>query len=521
MRLGKRQRVEEPFAGLHDVDSDPDAASFVVYGVAATLHPLDQTYDDEGAELVPLPGSTSSSTDPILVDRFDCRLLLEPSDLIDNTTAAGKASKQRNQQGTTATEEELELDELRWRDFFNPPHLHQHQYSSEEDDEAELRKRTHGAAIPFTYSNPHDDAVAVANDEEDGQRVYYLEDLEPPPPPLYLETNQTSLLGVLKPSSSPGGGTVDNFLPYTSRQYAIMERTADFLRMHKDSGGAEILYQRAFSDPTFSFISPDHIWNGFFKGLVESDVNGSAGVVQIVAPSLFQKQEKEQAEVAGEENLLGDLLGGYGSDQEEETKTEKEKEQGRRKEEEVVKAIITRLLKSSNKTIPLLVREILSKDPVIASIIHSGAPFYHLFQTAVDGAVAVGAMDGDTAALWLYGTSNVDTGTNSVDGLRPEVKKAEEKEEPQALPTAAQPVAAVQKKERKIRNATAPSEIDESKKEERKKKAKLLLERQRQVEEERKKGQAAAKQEAEEERNQRLASISIHKRMFLDNSDDE
>jgi hypothetical protein len=548
MRPGKRQRVEDlPFAGLHDISANPEAASFVVYGVAATLHPLDQVNDDEGSELVPWGNPTEGSTEPVLVDRFDCRLLLEPSDLLGTSAAVGRSRGQGRKEDATAapssaaTALEAELEEQRWGDLFNPPHLHHHHgYHSADEEEEERQKRSRGAAIPFTYLNTDDatasglDAADGQGNERDGQRVYYLEDLEPPPPPPYLQQQQNqpnssliSLLEVLK-SSTGGSGSGSNvgsntsgLLPFTARQYAIMERTAQFLSTYKDHGGAEILYQRAFSDPTFAFVSPGHVWHDFFKGLVQEKKTGLAGEAQEgMNPSEKRKGEEQEA------NVLSALLGGYGSEDEEEAKPHanlvgKEQDQDSGPPEILAKAIIDRLIKSTTHTDPttattashnlaLLVRERLSTDHLLASILTTDARYYSLFKEAVDGAVAAGTMDKETEDIWL--------------GI-----KKEEKEEERIEPEPAAPApAAVEgiKKERKLRKpaatSTAAVEVDESKKEERKKKARLLLERQEKVAEERRQGQAVAKRHAEEERNQHLAAISVHKRMFLtDNSDDE
>jgi Alternative splicing regulator len=566
MRLGKRQRVEDlPFAGLHDVSADPETASFVVYGVAATLHPLDQSaFDDEGAELVPWP---EDSPDPVLVDRFDCRLLLEPSDLID-ASASGKARQRRRETAPSTEANEAELEEQRWGDYFNPPrhqqhHRYYHYVEDDDEEEEELRKRTHGAAIPFTYLNA-DDGIAEV-DHENKERVYYLEDLEPPPPPPYLSLLEnhadTSLISILK-SAGGGGSSNDNssgtssknyncapFLPFTARQYAIMERTADFLRLYKDQGGTEILYKRAFNDPTFAFLSPDHIWNNFFKGLlVENGENLNEKAEKARANGGQEGVEEVKLE---EEILLGALLGGYASEEEkekeeeevkEEIKTEKRPGSSQENMESVVKAIIARLMQSTtpnttaitessstSQNMARIVKERLSTDPLVASIINPGAPFYNLFHNAVQGAVVAGEMDNNTAAIWLgQYPANMDSMNAAVNNKEEETEPAALSSAPAAPATAAPatvaPAALAEKKVRKIRKATtAPpdDDVDTTKKEERKKKARLLLERQRQVAEERRQGQAIAQKQAEEARNQHLAAISVHKRMFLDNSDDE
>ncbi|KAG7667220.1 hypothetical protein NADE_002985 [Nannochloris sp. 'desiccata'] len=540
MRLGKRQRVEElPFAGMHDVAADLETASFAVYGVAATLHPLDQSNDDEGAELVPWP---EDSSDPVLVDRFDCRLLLDPSELID-TFATGRSRQGRGEAASSspdnpAAELEAELEEQRWKDLFHPPHLQQHVYyiSEIDEEEEEREKRARGAAIPFDYLNTAIDAEAVTGERE---RVYYLEDLVPPPPPPYLDLhNNQSKPSLTTLLNSSGGGSNNNntanshifggagLVSFTAQQYAIMQRTAEFLHAFGDHGGAEILFERAFNDPTFAFISPCHVWNDFFKGLVEK-------LASVEPFSEAQKvlSEKQQQEDEEKGNFLVALLGGYGSEEEEEEEEEK-KENEEKKEElhcrgrelEVVTAIIARLIKSAtqnngntsttNHNMAVAVKERLFTDPLIASIVHPEAPFFNVFKDAVESAVATGAMNGDTATVWLGHAMNA----ANIDGVNAAVKRQDKERESAALPA---PAAKEEKIRKERKPTTGPPEIDESKKEDRKKKARLLLQRQRQVAEQRRLGQAVAQKHAEEERNQHLAAISVHKRMFLDNSDDE
>jgi len=540
MRLGKRRRVEElPFAGIHDVAADTETALFAVYGVSATLHPLDQSDDDEGAELVPWP---EDSSDPVLVDRFDCRLLLDPSELIETSTA-GRSRQRRGEAPSSSTGDpavaiEAELEEQRWRDLFHPPHLRQHEnYISGIDEEEELNKRTHGAAIPFTYLDAAIDTAEAVDRNKDRERVYYLEDLEPPPPHLYLHSNSQSKLCLSTVLKFSGGGSNSNnteaskldadLFRFTTQQYAIMQRTAEFLHTYGDLGGTEILFERALDDPTFAFLSPDHIWNDFFKELVEKVAVVSVEPVAEAQEILTGKEEQEKET----ENCLGALLEGYGSEEEknEAGKTEENQEEAHcsNHEQEVVKTIIARLIKSitqdygsytsaGNRSMAVGLKEQLSTHPIVASIITPEGAYFNVFKKEIEGAVATGAMSDDVAAIWLGNAMKA----GSVDGANANVKEeGEEKVEPQALLPA--PAAKI-KKERKIRKpTTAPSEIDENKKEERKKKARLLLERQQQAAEERRQGQAVAQKNAEEERNQHLAGISVHKRMFLDNSDDE
>ena len=553
---------ELPFAGLHDVTADPETASFVVYGVAATLHPLDQSIpDDEGVELVPWP---EGSSNPVLVDRFDFRLLLDPSDLANGSTVVPRQRHGFTNLNTaiddpaaTLASEIAEIQEERWRDLFHPPpHLHHfhHHYSSEDDDEE--RKRTHGAAIPFTYTDldfeksMERDAREIKKKVNDhSERVYYLEDLEPPPPPLHLDLlhdRGNTIPGQPAPSlisflitqnnigTGGGGGGRGRgdahrtgLLPFTARQYAIMERTAEFLRTHGDQGGAEILYERAFSDPTFAFLSPSHIWNKFFKGLVDQKIQNAAETANL-------EKEKEG------ENLLGALLGGYGSEKEE-REEEKEEENGKGREKlAVVTAIIAHLIKattSSSSSAPTTIQSIslaqiiqqrLSTDPVIASFIHPEAPFHNVFKDAIESAVAAGAMDENIAGVWLGNSiksklsvpdsdaAMKGNGATEVAGKK-EIK--EKKEEPVSIRVAENEKKI--KKEKNTSKSRSIPELDANKLEKRKEKVRLLLERQRQVAEERRQGQAAAAAAAEKERTKHLAAISVHKRMFLDNSDDE
>jgi len=552
MRLGKRRRVEElPFAGIHDVTADTEPAIFAIYGVSATLHPLDQSNDDEGAELVPWP---EDSSDPVLVDRFDCRLLLDPSELID-TSAAGRSRQRKGGEAASSSTDNLvaateaELEEQRWRDLFHPPHLQQYEYYVSENDEEEIEreKRTHGAAIPFTYLNAANDTAEAIDGNRQRERVYYLEDLEPPPPPLYLHThdNQSKfpLVTLLKSSGGSSSNSSSNntcasklrtdLFRFVSQQYGIMQRTAEFLHMCQDHGGTEILFERAFNDPTFAFLSPDHVWNDFFIELLEK-------MEPLVLAEEIQTEKQQQEEK--EENCLGELLGGYGSEEEkvqheedeeqQEEKIEKKKEEADcdGQQQKVIKAIIARLIESTtqnngststtNHIMASLVKKRLYTDPLIASIVNPEGPFFNIFAKEIEGAVGTGTMNDDTAAIWLGNSINTDTVSAVMKGEE-KIEEGRKKVEPAAVPAPATKGISLIKEKQSGKPTTASLEIDEIKKEERKKKARLLLERQRQVAEERRQGQAVAQKHAEEERNQHLAAISVHKRMFLDNSDDE
>ena len=240
------------------------------------------------------------------------------------------------------------------------------------------------------------------------------------------------------------------------------------------------------------------------------------------------------------ENLLGALLGGYGSEKEE-REEEKEEENGKGREKlAVVTAIIAHLIKattSSSSSAPTTIQSIslaqiiqqrLSTDPVIASFIHPEAPFHNVFKDAIESAVAAGAMDENIAGVWLGNSiksklsvpdsdaAMKGNGATEVAGKK-EIK--EKKEEPVSIRVAENEKKI--KKEKNTSKSRSIPELDANKLEKRKEKVRLLLERQRQVAEERRQGQAAAAAAAEKERTKHLAAISVHKRMFLDNSDDE
>ena len=609
----KRRRLHvqhplQPFAGLQSQDDDTHAVNLAIYGVAATLYPIEQSPDDEdGAELVPLPGS---SEPPVLVDRFDCRLLLDPLDLIS------RPSRRTDNDANTALvafQLESELDEERWRDLRileratgGYPNAIEH--SMDEGNKGDLRygEIAFGYDYGETYTQPHWVGVEP-----------------PPPPPLpkqitsaresdreqgnFAVDKGASLLSIL-----------DNQVPFTPAQFNIMHRCAEFIKKTGEKG-AELLRQQADYDYTFAFIFPNHIWHEFFLGLVQRKLSDELPVKALNVSSPSPVLERLQRQLGGEPTnktervnngsnhgdnggLLGALLGNYGSEEEEE---ELEEDFSR------IDALIARLLEATQRGGPELAKKALnhfSTDPAFESILNRGSKGHARFKAALEvaplpkgsflawfrknesladsnseeiddmtGAAAAPSSglqaqesadlsgaetliqekiytervskEGSTAAevageaalvgsfyqkfpfpVPIYSSTRSHVGSThyaAADRSTPpwilDRKEIESSGGKTATAVGGSIGAAGEiisfSSKSALQNCEAEKSLsvaEEAKKEERRKKVRMLLQRQQQAAEERRQGQAAAMQQAEKERNEHLAAISIHKRMFLD-----
>ena len=277
MNLRKRQRDEPhlPFAGLQNLDDD--VVSLAIYGIPATLHPLQHSatdVEDEDTELVPwgpIP-EEEGSADPILVDRFDCRLLLDPSELREAKNFVNKKRLNTTTAAATAAADaalETELDEERWRDLYHSirdAHYNSLSSPSEEEEEGRQEETPHHnkqyAAIPFTYTAPTT-ATITGTTTTPPVANYLAAALHAPPPPPPLATTYESFLLLLDDLRESDRSIV----PFSATELAVMQQTAAFLQECGEEG-ARLLRDRAEHDVVFAFVRPEHSWCDFFQGLV-------------------------------------------------------------------------------------------------------------------------------------------------------------------------------------------------------------------------------------------------------------
>lgn len=309
----RRPRVEEPpppFAGLHSLDGDKHGIRLAIYGVAATLHPIDQSAEEE-TELVPWPEGADS---PILVDRFDARLLLDPLELISRPSR--RTDHDTYFLATTAAALEAELDEERWRDLMPSQEIILDSPNASEHSSDAERKGAPGGAYSAVHFGYYEDDGSTYGSTHNWDHA-----IPPPPPPLPKnppcgQQKEKSIV-----TSESLVSIIGEQLPFTPAQFAIMQRSADFLK-HTGEVGATMLRKQAEKDTTFAFMNPGHVWNEFFQGLMERLPD--EGSFMPPPPSSSFQQHRENNDIIqrtasiNSGGALGALLVDYGSDGEEE-----------------------------------------------------------------------------------------------------------------------------------------------------------------------------------------------------------
>ncbi len=143
----RRGPHQEPFAGIRqDPDGNDDGAlSLAVYGLSMTLHPITHSHDEE-AQLVHWPDEDSD----IAVDRFDCRMLLDPSEISLRRSHPSTSANNNNK----AAALEAELDIYRYWDLEHPDARYGPGEEEERSRSPSPGTYTGGrgyAAIGFTY----------------------------------------------------------------------------------------------------------------------------------------------------------------------------------------------------------------------------------------------------------------------------------------------------------------------------------------------------------------------------------
>ena len=209
----------EHFAGLrHGTRASWDISQLCLYGLPPTLYPAEQAPDEESV-LVPLLGKSADedgSTEPIImVDRYDCRLLVDASELRANSSALP-----HNPQSTSSLE--AFLDKERYRDLYDAADTDE----SDEDDSANIKK---ASGIPYIYTGTTDPSQSKVSSSI--------------PPPF--------------PQSPTFPSSQD--LVSLCAQLMIMQRVAKYVTATGEQGLSKLLdHSRSQNDPTFFFLDPEN-----------------------------------------------------------------------------------------------------------------------------------------------------------------------------------------------------------------------------------------------------------------------
>lgn len=492
---GRKRRHEqfepEPFAGLH---GDDGAVALAVYGLAAMLRPAGSTFD-ETTQLVHWPGDDSDIT----VDRFDCRLLLDPSDL--------SVRRRPPPSSSNAAEEEAALDEDRYWDLRHPGPSSHATVPDEEGREASVSRSRDGyAAIGFSYG------------PDDSRQMY----LPPPPPPR-------------PPAGTAGSGetwvdAASATAPFSTRQRAIMQRTALFL--HRGGTQAEaFLRLRLAGDAAFAFLWPQHAHHAFFQGLVRR------------AEAILQKQGQEGRPLDGTRGSGGEsalaTLAAYGDASDNDASTAKEEtppvgQLNGSSEHKVTLVITARLLKAVQRAGPgivALISERLADDPSL-QFLAPGNGHHDAFLQTTEQVLGKGGMEaikkqlesrasltGDVQAAALAASSGQGgiEEASAGDGAQPGGPRSV----PPWLLDRGTSIAAAQAREADGGVASTKGAVDEGKRAERLRRARAMLQ-EKHVREEamQRQRQQVAMQKVEEDRAKQMAAIVAHKRALLGDDDD-
>lgn len=468
----------DPFAGLQHTANHGE--SLCIYGLPVTI-PLVEYVLDEGAELVELRHHDSD----VLVDRYDCRLLLDPSELDAYVSRAAATDAL----GKDDANERL-LDEERYRDV-----LQKASESAENYSEARQQQGGGGlySAVPLSY---------------DGLPAVRLEDLLPPPPPPPPRTGSV-------PTASDRARSQR---PFFLVQWAILQRVAKFHR-HFGELGLTALKERCAEDIDFAFLHPNHLWHDFFLGM-GSRLQHVDGV----------REPNHEAEERG--HLLAGLIAGYGSDSDAQAAESA-------LDEAQIRAIIGRFIATVERVDPADVNHFvqqLSGRPAFPFLQSKNSDGFALFKEMI-----LNAMGDERGGAFLaavacneVGAASDDAGTSVVVEMEatpkliqaaPQILSAElntaqvspriqdrmHPSKPNEVPGTSSTAAVLKMQDRGAKAA----EVDEATKTERLQKIKKLMERRKRAEEEKKREQQAVRQRAEAERRRHLDAISKHKQMFL------
>ena len=231
-----RSSRTEHFAGLRDDAPLWDVTQLCLYGFPPTLYPAEQA-PDEKAALVPLFGEGANdedgSTHPIImVDRYDCRLLMDPSEFLNENPLPRSP--------LSSSSLEAFLDKERYRD------LHDATDSDNSEEDGSLHKEP-TSGIPYTYPP---------------QLELQLPTVNAIPPP-FLYHFQCDEKCVESPS-------IHDWVSL-STQLTLMHRVAKYVAvMGEEEGSSKLLqHTRCQDDPTFFFLDPE---NGTHHAVFQSMV---------------------------------------------------------------------------------------------------------------------------------------------------------------------------------------------------------------------------------------------------------
>lgn len=266
-----RSNPTEHFAGLRD-DAPPlwDVTQLCLYGFPPTLYPAEQAPDEEAA-LVPLfeggANDDDGSTHPIImVDRYDCRLLMDPSEFInDNPLPSSPLS---------SSSLEAFLDKERYRD------LHGATDSENSEEDRSLHKEP-TPGIPYSYPP---------------QLELQLPTVNAIPPPFLHHIFQCDEKCVESPSIYDWASL--------SAQLTLMHRVAKYVAaVGEEEGSSKVLeHARRQDDPTFSFLDPENGTHyAIFKSMVAKLRNDSnAKSIQELVGQYGDGSESDDNDSTGE-----------------------------------------------------------------------------------------------------------------------------------------------------------------------------------------------------------------------------
>ena len=259
-------KMDKPFAGLEEAS---DSLSLALYGIGIELHDYGRPLD-EVEDLVPW----SDQLD-IKVDRFDVRLLVEPSDLLLTGEHEGQPPQSGRILGSVdsglpdsaknVAEFEEKLDGERYKDLRGDFEYHIERNENDEinhpwHEDAEIQftsidKHIARATVPYSYG----EYPAIGNISPPPT----LHELIPlPPPPKGQNRKNTTKYDenfVNKFEALSG--------PMLMAHRQIMHRVGQFVARH-GAIGRDMIQARAAMDPSVAFVLPRHCHHSLFLGLV-------------------------------------------------------------------------------------------------------------------------------------------------------------------------------------------------------------------------------------------------------------
>jgi len=226
------------FAGLGHQDlnraQDNINVLFSIHGIPADLYKAPPGYNED-SQLVPY------GPDAKLIDRFDCRLLLDPEDIKGWTQIEGVFEEARDKYSS----EDEALNHLRYRGL-NGPEESLTDGAGEEDEHSSYEGNQYGS-VPFSYDeNKEVDSMGASNN------------LFPPPAPL--------VPSILKQQCDKLSASVVAWGPATRRQMAIISLAARYtVNFGGDQGKIEELHEEMKMYGELGFLSQKHSQHGIFR----------------------------------------------------------------------------------------------------------------------------------------------------------------------------------------------------------------------------------------------------------------